>query len=238
VTASNSPARVPTYKLRHPSAQVPRKLHPVRVSLLFRRRIPAKPARQKSFYLQGPASLLADPCVVAQPTGAPRQVPSEGARALLRETCSPCAAQMGWKFVISDLACVVCRACGAPLPVHAMDTRSSQGWMPMFMARNTPCGPPCLPPMPRCQHPQKHRGHFGGTRLHLWRPASPPPRDNRAQHHWIGYGCALRGSKAPWGARTSAFQGSRRPAGKGSSPGHRPARGASRLRGAPPTRTQ
>jgi hypothetical protein len=70
------------------------------------------------------------------------------------ETCSPCAAQVGWKLVISDLACAVCRACGAPPPVHAMDTGSSQGLMPMVLAGRAPRGPPSLPPEPRGRHPQ------------------------------------------------------------------------------------
>jgi hypothetical protein len=72
----------------------------------------------------------------------------------LRETCSPCAAQVGWKLVNSELVGAACKASGAPPPVHAMDTGSSQGLIPMVLARRMPRGPPSLPPEPRGRHPQ------------------------------------------------------------------------------------
>jgi len=67
---------------------------------------------------------------------------------------------------------------------------------------------------PRAQGPAppKHRGLFGGARLPPGRQAAPPPRDHRAQHHRFGSERDLRGSEAPWGAPTPAFQGSLRPA--------------------------
>ena len=43
------------------------------------------------------------------------------------EPYSPCAAQVGWKFVIPDIAFAECRVTGAPPLVQAMDTGSSQG---------------------------------------------------------------------------------------------------------------
>ena len=67
---------------------------------------------------------------------------------VLRGTCSPCAAQVGSKLVISELLWDVCRATGAPPPVHAMDMGSSQRWVPMVLARRTPRGPPSLPTEP------------------------------------------------------------------------------------------
>jgi hypothetical protein len=44
------------------------------------------------------------------------------------------------QWCISELLWAVCRACGAPLPEHAMDTRRPQGVLPTVLARRTPRG--------------------------------------------------------------------------------------------------
>ena len=53
----------------------------------------------------------------------------------------------------------MCRTTGAPLPKHAMGTRTSRGLMPMVLAGRTPREPPSLPPEPTPRYP-KNRGPF------------------------------------------------------------------------------
>jgi hypothetical protein len=150
---------VPTYNFRNPSAHVPPKLHPVRGSLLFLRQITAKPVRQKSFQLQGPAPSLTDPRLVATPPGVPHRVPSEIARACVARNLLLVGCTSGLEVDISELLWAVCRASRAPLPEHAMDIRHSQGVLPTVLARRTPRGPPSQPPE-QPPEPGCAGGHF------------------------------------------------------------------------------
>jgi hypothetical protein len=150
------------------------------------------------------------------------------------ETCSSWAAQVDWKLVISELLWAVCRASRAPLPEHAMDTRRSQGVLPMVLARRTPWCPPSLPPEPRGRHP-KNIGVFLEVQGYP-RGAQQRPLLTTIVSTTIGsgMGATCGGPRRPGEhehQRSKACDEGRR----GSSPGHLPARGAGRLRGAPPT---
>ena len=109
----------------------------------------------------------------------------------------------------------MCRASRAPPPEHVTGTGTARGLIPTVLAQRTPQDQPSLPPEHTSKTVRTQRVIFKVQDDPPGRKAAPPLLDHGApplldhgaQHHQIGKGGDLRGSKAPRGDCTLAGEG-------------------------------